>query len=74
MRLQWRRFRQYTVCRQTKKKAVNNKIITSVPNPDWVRIELGLWIRIRMGKPDPELGRQKLPKKNEMSEEISCDK
>jgi hypothetical protein len=33
----------------------------SVPDPDWIRIQSGQWIRIRNQDPDP--GGQKLPTK-----------
>ncbi len=35
----------------------------SDPDPDWIRIQSGQWIRIRIRDPDP--GRQKLPAKVE---------
>jgi hypothetical protein len=33
------------------------------PDPDWIRIQSGLWIRIRNPEPDPDPGGQKLPTK-----------
>ncbi len=40
-------------------------VFTSVsdPDPDWTRIQVGLWIRIRIPTRDPNLGRQKDPQK-----------
>ncbi len=29
------------------------------PDPDWIRIQSGLWIRIRILNPDPDSGGQK---------------
>ncbi len=35
------------------------------PDPDWIRIQSGLWIRICIRNPDPDPGGQKLPTKVE---------
>ncbi len=37
----------------------------SDPDPDWIRIQSGHWIRIRIRNPDPALGGQKWPTKGE---------
>ncbi len=36
-----------------------------VPEPNWIRIQSGQWIRIRNPDPDPDPGGQKLPTKVE---------
>jgi hypothetical protein len=33
------------------------------PDPNWIRIQSGQWIRIRIQDPDPDPGGQKLPQK-----------
>ncbi len=38
-------------------------VTSSVVDPDWIRIQWGLWIRIR--NPDPDPGGQKCPRKTE---------
>jgi hypothetical protein len=30
------------------------------PDPDWIRIQRFVWIRIRIGNPDPDPGARKL--------------
>jgi hypothetical protein len=30
------------------------------PDPDWIRIQRHVWIRIRIGNPDPDPGARKL--------------
>ncbi len=35
------------------------------PDPDWIRIQSGQWIRIRIRNPDPDPGGQKWPTKEE---------
>jgi hypothetical protein len=30
------------------------------PDPDWIRIQRLVWIRIRIGNPDPDPGARKL--------------
>jgi hypothetical protein len=37
----------------------------SDPDPDWIRIQSGQWIRIRIRNPDPDPGGQKRPTKVE---------
>jgi hypothetical protein len=32
------------------------------PDPDWIRIQRLVWIRIRIGNPDPDPGARKLRK------------
>ncbi len=39
--------------------------VFSDPNPDWIRIQTGQWIRARIQNRDPDSGGQKLPKKIE---------
>jgi hypothetical protein len=34
-------------------------------DPDWIRIQLGQWIRFRIRNPDPDQGEQKWPRKIE---------
>jgi hypothetical protein len=41
------------------------KISVSDPDPYWIRIQSGQWIRIRIRNPDPDPGGQKLPTKVE---------
>ena len=45
-------------------------ISVSDPDPDWIRIQSGQWIRIR--NPDPEPGGQKWPTKVEIFFKSSC--
>ncbi len=35
------------------------------PDADWIRIQSGQWIRIRIRNPDPDPGGQKWPTKEE---------
>jgi hypothetical protein len=41
------------------------KIRVADPDPDWIRIQSGQWIRIRIRNPDPDPGGQKGPTKVE---------
>jgi hypothetical protein len=43
-------------------KASFSKLKTRVvdPDPDWIRIQRLVWIRIRIGNPDPDPGARKL--------------
>jgi hypothetical protein len=42
-----------------------NQVLSSVSDPDWIRIQSGQWIRIRIRirNPDPDPGGQKWPTK-----------
>jgi hypothetical protein len=44
------------------KKSIKRVILTRVvdPDPDWIRIQSLVWIRIRIGNPDPDPGARTL--------------
>ena len=44
----------YCLCLNPVFSAAFSFICTSVSDPDWIRIQMGLWIRIRIGNPDPD--------------------
>jgi hypothetical protein len=49
-----------------------NIVYSRVADPDWIRIQSGQWIRIRIRNPDPDPGGQKLPTKVEKNSKSSC--
>ena len=44
-----------------------SRVADPYPDSDWIRIQSGQWIRIRIQNPDPDPGGQKLPTKVESS-------
>ncbi len=53
-------------------KYEHEKFRGSDPDPYWIQIQSGQWIRIRIRNPDPDLGGHKLPTKKKKNNEISC--
>jgi hypothetical protein len=51
----------YDRCRSDPSPAIRTQDLTRVvdPEPDWIRIQWGVWIRIRIRNPDPDPGARK---------------
>ncbi len=55
----------YLKFRQNVYLTFGSRVSDPDPYPDWIRIQSGQWIRIRIWSPDPDPGGQKWPTKVE---------